>query len=109
MLVNEKSDKGPFTAAEIEVRDTFAAKAEAHRTLGKRKFTGNDAPGFTDSAYKRQLKSRNPNEEDPFSLESKEAFKILENVDTGLEKTSSQILLLQVNQSEMETDLHLTS
>jgi hypothetical protein len=109
MLVNEKTEEGPVTAAEIEARATFAAKAEAHRTPGKRKLSADEAPGFSDSGYKRQLRSRNPDEEDPFSIESKEAFEILENVDIGLEKTSGQILHLQVNQSEMEKDLYLTS
>jgi hypothetical protein len=107
-LVNNPSEDGPATAAEVEVRANFAARAEAHRTPGKRKF-GGLAPGFTDSAYKRQLKSRDQDEEDPFRINSDEAFEILQNVDIGLEKTSHQILQLQVNQSEVKKEHKLVS
>jgi hypothetical protein len=107
MLVNKAPDDGPATAAEVEARANFAAKAEAHRTPGKRKFSSHEAPGFKESAYKRQFGSRKPDEEDPFRLDSVEAFESLKLLDLGLEKTSQRIVRLTVDQAEDSRDHNL--
>jgi hypothetical protein len=86
MLVNNASNEGPVMAAEVEAQEIFAAKAEAHRTPRKHKYSGIEAPVFEESTYKRQLKAQFPDTDNPFQLDSEGTFEILQNMDKGLDR-----------------------
>jgi hypothetical protein len=109
ILVNNASDNVPATLASLEARANFASRAEAHRTPGKRKFSDDEAPGFKDSAYRRQMPSKIGDAENPFILDSEAALVFLKNMDVGLEKTSGKVLKMTLDQSEDAKEHNLAS
>jgi hypothetical protein len=109
MLVEDSVEHGPASAAILEAKETFADRAEAHRTPGKRKAVSVESPyALRMSPYRRQLMERQPaDEEDPFSLDSEEALEILRKLDDGLEKTTSALLVFTSEYEEAAKDEHL--
>jgi hypothetical protein len=93
MLVSDSETdspvKVPISLANLEAKGLFAAKAEAHRTPGKRKADSDFTPlGLRASPYKRRLAAFNPDEESPFSIASDQALEVLRHLDEGLEKAT---------------------
>jgi hypothetical protein len=84
MLVNNTDDEeGPTSTAGLEAQETFADKAEAHRTPAKRKAEDVDASWMHNSPYKRQLVDDVVEEESPLSQESKEVLRVLDESGPG--------------------------
>jgi hypothetical protein len=108
MLVNDDTEDGPANAAEVEARENFAVRAEAHRTPGKRKFAALETPWDMESTYKRQIKPT-ADEDNSFTLGSVEAYGILQNMDEGLEKTSLQMLKMSEGQIEAAKEQNIAS
>jgi hypothetical protein len=89
MLVNTTSSEGPTSHANLEAKEDFAHKAEAHRTPGKRKAAVESSPiAMRASPYMRQLIGPSADEERPFNWDSAEAWDILKHLDVGLEKAT---------------------
>jgi hypothetical protein len=95
MLVNNANEEeGPTLAASLEAQETFATRAEAHRTPGKRKADSLETSWLNKSPYKKMLSEEMGDEGNPFAMESDKALEILKMLDAGLARTSLGMLNL---------------
>jgi hypothetical protein len=98
MLVNNADEEeGPTSSARLEAQETFATRAEAHRTPGKRKADHLETSWLNESPYKKLLSEEMGDEENPFAMESDEALEILKMLDAGLARTSLGMLSLSTD------------
>jgi hypothetical protein len=89
LLVNVTARDGPTSAANLEAKQEFADRAEAHRTPGKRKADAVESPlAMRVSPYMRRFVVQRHDEETPFSLDSGEALEVLQHLDEGLERAT---------------------
>jgi hypothetical protein len=111
MLVNMPSEDGPTSAANLEARELFASRAEAHRTPRKRKASSSVAPSSLRlSPYTRQLEDRlGDTDDEDLVLGPSEILELLRQLDSGLEKTSGLLVDLTDERVELAKEEHLAS
>jgi hypothetical protein len=101
MLVNNSMAEGPTSIAELEAKEVFATKAEAHKSA-------QPPLSFRALSYMCQITITN-DDESPFLLSLEEALEVLKQLDKGLEKSTNNLVELLEEHGAWERDGNLAT